>query len=416
VYGSRDDNPKSYCSHDHWVLSTSDLINWEYVPDAFNSKGPKDKVPYNDNHLYAPDCIYKDGVYYLYYCQPGKGKNEGVATSTSPTGPFENAKVMNIPARYSQIDPGVFIDDDGQAYYTWGQFSAKIAKLKPNMTELDTTTIIDSVLTRTHNFHEGNSIVKRNGIYYMVYAHNGLNGHPTRIGYATSTSPMGPYKYGGIIIDNIGCNPGNHNNHGSIVEFKGQWYVFYHRSTHGSKMLRKACIEPIQFLADGSIPQVQMTSQGAGKPLDAFSEVEAERACLLSGNVRVETFSFDEKNLVNPSNNDQLSQIKNGDNAAFKSIDFGKGVNSFTVKVASAANVGKIELRIDSVNGAVIGSCNIVSTGSWDKWEYKTFKINKVWGVHELYLSFLGESEFLFNIDNFKFKFKKTSTFKCFKK
>lgn len=412
VYGSRDDNPNTYCSRDYWVLSTSDLINWEYHPNAFNS----DKVLYNTTKpLYAPNAIYKDGIYYLYYCQPGKGNNEGVATSTSPTGPFENAQVMNIPDRFNQIDPGVFIDDDGQAYYTWGQFSAKIAKMLPNMTEIDTTTIVNGILTgKEHNFHEGNSIVKRNGIYYMVYAHNGLNGHPTRIGYATSTSPMGPYKYRGIIIDNIGCNPGNHNNHGSIVEFKGQWYVFYHRSTHGSKMMRKACIEPISFLADGSIPQVQMTSQGAGGPLNAFKEIGAERACLLSGNVRIETFSFDKNNLVNPTNNDQLGQIKNGDTAAFKSIDFGKGVNSFSVRVASASNGGKIELRIGSKDGQVVGSCNIQSTGGWDKWETQTFKINKVSGVHELYLSFSGEGDFLFNIDNFKFK--KASIFNCFKK
>ncbi len=404
MYGSRDDNPNSYCSHDHWVLSTSDLINWEYLPNTFNSKGSKDKVPYNDRQLYAPDCMYKDGLYYLYYCQPGKGDNEGVATSISPTGPFDNAKIMNIPARYSQIDPGVFIDDDGQAYYTWGQFSAKIAKLKPNMTEIDTTTIIDSVLTsKTHQFHEGNYMIKRNGIYYMVYAHNGRHRHPTCIGYSTSTSPMGPYTYGGVIIDNHGCNPGNHNNHGSIVEFKGQWYVFYHRSTHGSKLMRKACIEPIEFLANGSIPEVEMTSQSVGKLLDAFSEIEAERTCYINGIARIETFSFDKNNLVNSSNNDQLAQIKNGDNAAFKSIDFGAGALSFTATVAIAASGGKIELRIDSLNGPVIGSCNVKATGDLNKWETVTCNIEKVSGVHQLYLIFSGGDDEMFCVDKFQF-------------
>lgn len=404
VYGSRDENPNSYCSHDHWVLSTPDLVNWEYVPDAFNSFGPKDKISYNNSVLYAPDCIYKDGLYYLYYCQPGKSNNEGVATSTSPTGPFENAKIMNIPSRYSQIDPGVFIDDDGQGYYTWGQFSAKIAKLKPNMTEIDTTTIIDGIITsKTHQFHEGNSMIKRNGIYYLIYAHNGRHGHPTCIGYSTSKSPMGPYKYGGVIIDNYGCNPNNHNNHGSLVEFKSQWYVFYHRSTHASKMMRKACVEPIQFLEDGNIPEVQMTSQGAGKPLHAFSEIEAERACYLNGNVRIETFSFDETNLINPNNNDQLAQIKNGDNVAFKSIDFGKGASSFTARVATATSGGKIEIRIDSLSGRVVGSCQVTYTGGWNNWKNIVCDIEEVSGVHELYLSFSGGSELLFNIDKFQF-------------
>lgn len=406
VYGSRDDNPNSYCSHDHWVMSTSDLINWEYFPDAFNTVGPKDKVLYNDRVLYAPDCMYKDGTYYLYYCQPGRdGTNEGVATSFSPTGPFSNAQLMNIPKRFSQIDPGVFIDDDGQAYYTWGQFSAKIAKLKPNMTEIDTSTIINGVLTsEMHEFHEGNYMIKRNGIYYMVYAHNGRHGHPTCIGYSTSKSPMGPYTYGGVIIDNEGCDPGNHNNHGSIVEFKGQWYVFYHRSTHSSKMMRKACIEPIEFLADGSIPEVQMTSQGVGKPLDAFAEIEAERACLLSGNVRVETFSFDADNLVSTSNNDQLAQIQNSDNAAFKSVNFGSGASFFMATIASESNGGIIELRIDSINGAVLGSCNVPTTGGWKNWETVKCSIKKVSGVHELYLLFSGNNDVLFNIDKFQFQ------------
>lgn len=404
VYGSHDISTKFYCSTDHWVLSTSDLISWKYTPDAFNSTGPKDKVPYNDQVLYAPDAIYKNGLYYLYYCQPGKTDNEGVATSKSPNGPFDNAKVMNIPARYSQIDPGVFIDDDGQAYYTWGQFSAKIAKLKPNMTEIDTASIVDGVITgKTHKFHEGNSMMKRNGIYYMVYAHNGRHGHPTCIGYSTSKSPMGPYTYGGVIIDNYGCDPGNHNNHGSIVEFKKQWYVFYHRSTHNSKMMRKTCIEPIQFMADGSIPEVQMTSQGAGKPLDAFCDVPAERACYLNGNVRIETFSFDKDNFLNPANNDQLSQIKNGDNAAFKSLDFGKGASSFRAKVASATIGGKMEIRTGSVTGPIIGSCDVKNTGGWDSWATVTCDIKKVTGVHEVYLTFSGGDDVLFNLDEFKF-------------
>lgn len=411
VYGSRDDNPNTYCSKDHWVLSTEDLINWDYHPNVFNS----DLIPNKTSDvLYAPCCMYKDGTYYLYYCQPGKENNEGVASSTSPIGPFGNAKVMNIPNRLSQIDPGVFIDDDGQGYYTWGQFSAKIAKLNANMTEIDTTTIKNQVLTdKDHKFHEGNSIIKRNGIYYMVYAHNSLEPildpdgkkrtHPTCIGYATSKNPLGPYTYRGVIIDNQGCNPGNHNNHGSIVEFKGQWYVFYHRSTHGSKKMRKACIEPISFMEDGSIPQVQMTSQGAGKPLEAFSNIEAERTCILNGSVRMETFKMDNNNLVNPTNNDHLTAIKTGDYAAYKSINFGKKASLFAVTTNTILNGGKIELRIDSINGPIIGNCTISSKNDANKIGTNRCEIIKTSGVHELYLVFYGEKEGLFNVDKFQF-------------
>ncbi len=422
VYGSRDDDPQRYCSHDHWVLSSSDLINWTYSPDAFNSNGPKDKVPYNDRVLYAPDCIYKDSIYYLYYCQPGRdGTNEGVATSLNPTGPFDNAQLMNIPARFSQIDPTIFIDDDaclpdgqGQAYYSWGQFSAKIAKMKPNsMTEIDTSTIIDGVITdKEHQFHEGNFIIKRNGIYYMVYAHNGQyeiaddgrrSRHPTCIGYSTSTNPMGPYTYGGVIIDNKGCNPGNHNNHGSIVEFNGQWYVFYHRSTHGSKMMRKACLEPIFFNEDGSIDEVEMTTQGAGDPLNAFSKIEAEQTCYLNGNVRVETYSFDSNNLLNPSNVDHLTKIFNGDNAAFNYINFDKNAKSVSVQVAPGAKAGKIEVKIDSLQGQSIAVIDIPGSSDGKIWKTITADIKKTKGIHAVYLVFSAVNEEAFSLDWFKF-------------
>ena len=132
VYGSRDESPRYYCSWDYCVLSTSDLVKWEVTKDVFASKGPRDQVPYSDAHLYAPDCGYKDGTYYLYYCLAAGVNSEGVATSASPTGPFTNGRIVDV-AGLDQIDPAVFVDDDGQAYYIWGQFSAKMAKLRPNM-------------------------------------------------------------------------------------------------------------------------------------------------------------------------------------------------------------------------------------------------------------------------------------------
>ena len=290
IYGSLDESTDHYCSHRHHVLSTSDLKNWGITKNVFASSGENDEVPYSDALLFAPDCQFKNGTYYLYYCQPDRNAAEGVAISKSPTGPFTNGQKMELSG-IEEIDPCVFIDDDGQAYYIWGQFQAKIAKLKPNMTEIDTSTIISDLVTeKEHYFHEGGYMVKRNGIYYFIYAHMGRANRPTCIGYSTSNSPFGPFKYGGVIIDNSNCDPSVWNNHGSIVEYKGQWYVFYHRSTHNSRMMRKACVEPIYFNEDGSIDEVEMTSQGAGPPLNAFEKIDAERACLLFGNVRIQLF------------------------------------------------------------------------------------------------------------------------------
>lgn len=393
IYGSNDESPDYYCSPVHHVLSSADLLKWEFTPDVFASKGPKDQVPYNDDVLFAPDCQYKNGTYYLYYCQPSK-LAEGVATSKSPLGPFVNGKAIDTKG-IQEIDPCVFIDDDGQAYYIWGQFTAKMAKLKPNMTEIDLSTVKDSIVTeKEHYFHEGGYMVKRNGIYYFIYASMARANMPTCIGYATSKSPMGPFKYGGVIVDNSHCDPGNWNNHGSIVEFKGKWYVFYHRATHNCNMMRKACIEPITFNPDGSINEVEMTSQGAGAPLKATSQIEAEQACLLFGNTRITGFG---------KNQEQLSGIRNGDKAAYKYIDFDKGTDSFEIRVAPGKKAGKIQIIPDQPWHWGIGTIEVPGSAEPGKWINLSCKIKPTTGVHAVWLKFEGEGEDLFQADWFKF-------------
>ena len=388
VYGSLDESTNYYCSWRHHVLSTTDMIHWEIEENVFASKGKNDQVPYNDALLFAPDVMYKDGTYFMYYCQPDKDA-EGVATSISPLGPFTNGKKLNV-AGFEEIDPCVFMDDDGQAYYIWGQFNAKIAKLKLNMTEIDTTTLVTNLVNeKEHFFHEGGYMVKREGIYYFIYAHSGRANMPTCIGYSMSRSPMGPFTYGGVIIDNDHCDPGNWNNHGSIVEFKGQWYVFYHRATHNSNMMRKACVEPIYFNEDGTINEVQMTSQGAGGPLNAYEKIEAERACLLHGNVRVEAFS---------RNEEQLTKINNGDKAAYKYIAFDGKSSKFTARVKSGKNGGVINIHIDQPWGKKLGTLTVAPTSENQEWQEQSCPIERTNGKQTLWLVFRG-GEDMFDVD-----------------
>ncbi len=394
IYGSRDESPDYYCSWSHHVLSSSDLKTWTVIENAFASKGVGDEVPYSDDFLYAPDCQYKNGKYCLYYCLANNNNTEGVASSNSPTGPFTNGTTIRLKG-INEIDPFVFIDDDGQAYYIWGQFTAKMAKLKPNMMEIDSSTIKDNIVTeKEHFFHEGGYLVKRNGIYYFVYVHMGRAGRPTCIGYATSKSPMGPFKYGGVIVDNDHCDQGNWNNHGSIAEFKGKWYVFYHRSTHNLYTMRKACIEPITFNKDGSINEVEMTTQGAGGPLKANSVIDAERACLLYGNVRVEAIS---------TNNEALCKIKNDDAAAYKYIDFNESVDSIEVKVFPFAKPFTIAVSVDSPWGPRLCALNI--PGGMDGKTALTIKspISKTEGIHAVWFKFWGETDELVKVDWFQF-------------
>ena len=158
--------------------------------------------------------------------------------------------------------------------------------------------------------------------------------------------------------------------------------------------MRKACVEPITFNADGSINEVEMTTQGARAPLMANVELDAARACLLYGNVRVKAFTKD---------NEVLTGIRNGDVAAYKYLDFSADVDSFKVKVAPGQKGISIGIALDNSWGNSIGRVNIPGNG--DGAEVKTFacKIKKVEGIHSVWLRFYGESDDLLKVDSFSF-------------
>ena len=413
IYGSLDESPDYYCSQRYHVLSSSDLRQWTLHRDAFSWK----------DRLYAPDLIRRDSTYYLYFDDP-QG-HEFVASGSSPTGPFTNATRIDGP---QQIDPNIFIDDDGQAYYFWGQFAAKVAKMNADMRTLDLTTLRDSIVTeRDHHFHEGSYVVKRGPYYYFLFADISRRGRPTSLGYAMSTHPLGPYEYKGVIIDNYGCDPETWNNHGSLVEYRGRWYVLYHRSSHRSRTMRMACIEPITFNADGTINEVEMTSQGAAPPLDAFARTDAFRACLMHG-AAIKTpplpspkgegvplavappspflsplrYASKEARAgkgrggtSNGASGGALSPSPSGEGwggasggappwALWRYLDFGRGARRLTLCLEAHAE-GKIVVLADSLNGRLLGE---VSVQAQDGWQEVSMRIRKIRGVHALYLKF----------------------------
>jgi arabinoxylan arabinofuranohydrolase len=393
IYGSTDESCDYYCSWHHDVLYTEDLLNWSLEEDVFASDGENDKIPYNNSLLYAPDCVFKNNKYYLYYCQPDPENAEGVAAAGGPLGPFNTGEAMNTEG-HNEIDPAVFIDDDGTAYYLWGQFSLKMARLRAGMRQIDPGTLHENILTEAeHSFHEGAFMTKRNGIYYIVYADISREDRPTCLGYATSKNPFGPYEYRGIIIDNNGCNPGNWNNHGSIARFNKQWYVFYHRSTHGCKIMRKACVEKINFLDDGTIPEVEMTSQGAGGPLKAITGIDAASACLLHGNVRISAEN---------SNNEILSNFGNGDEAIFKYVDFGSGVSSVKMRIKILKS-GRIILSAGKPWDKRLGTYDAGAPGREDDWQLIEFNTENITGVHALWIQCYGGDGDLFEVDWLQF-------------
>lgn len=393
VYGSVDEVPGPYCSSRQHALSTTDLKTWTLHRDVFSSAEITDPDDRNQGTLFAPDAGFADGRYFMYYCLPDGG--EGVAFADQPEGPFKGGRRIDTGG-YSGIDPAVFVDDDGQAYYLWGQFSLRIAKLNPDMSSLDLSTVRDGIVTaEEHSFHEGISLVKHKDVYILSYTGASRSDTSSTIEYATSRSIYGPYTYRGVIIDNQQCNPCNWNNHGSLVEFKGQWYVLYHRSTHGCKSMRKACIEPITLHDDGFIPEVEMTTQGACPPLDAFKPLAAARACLLYGTVQVRQAG---------ESAERLERISDWNWAMYKYLDFGSGPSAFSVRVRPGRSPCRIAARVRWPWGQVIAEVEVPAADpeNADSLEL-TVPAESITGVHGLCLVFHGEGDDLCSVETFRF-------------
>jgi hypothetical protein len=371
IYGSFDDREDVFCSEKYYVVSTSDFKEWEISdvamrgeqvpwfndPDApkypgidwshptpfiqkmlseaaagkddmkekFEKAGEEEKP----SLLFAPDCICRDGKYYLYFCM--SDDSEGVAVSDDPNGPFTDP--VQLPC--GGIDPAVFIDDDGSAYYYWGQLFSHGVRLNDDMRSFDRNAVVDDLVTEEeHYFHEGSSMRKIGDTYYYVFC-NIEHGKPTSLGYATGKSPLGPFTYRGVIIDNAPCDPASWNNHGSIECVNGQWYVFYHRCSRGVQQHRRLCIEKINILDDGTIPEVKMTSQGPGEPFGPGEKIMGYQACEVYGGCFID---------IDAAYGEKLTKLTAGSRAVFRYV---RSAHRFGKIDLAASGSGKIILLMN---------------------------------------------------------------------
>ncbi len=371
IYGSYDARDDVYCSDRHHVVSTSDMLHWTVHEEALNSsqipwvhdpnapkypgidwshptpfiqkmladmaaKGDDMKEKFEQEGqdkpalLFAPDCIEKDGKYYMYICL--HDDSEGVVVADKPEGPFGNP--VQLPC--GGIDPAIFIDDDGQAYYYWGQLFSHGVKMNPDMVSFDREQIVDDLVTEEeHFFHEGSSMRKIGDTYYYVYA-DMERGKPTSLGYSTSSSPLGPFTYGGIIVDNDGCDPESWNNHGSIECVNGTWYVFYHRCSRNSRLYRRLCIEKLTILPDGTIPEVKMTSQGIGAPFGPGEAIMGYQACGLSGTVYIDVNEEADTKAAYP---EKLVRISEKDRMVFRYVESEVDWSGIQIKATGSATL-----------------------------------------------------------------------------
>lgn len=391
IYGSHDVHAgMEFCDYKLkvWSAPIDDLNNWVCHGHCFHTRPDTDhasSVPYTDHRLYAPDVIKKGDKYYLYtYIAGAKGC---VSVSDKPEGPFKFLSTYE----YSPEDAGddgtyndisAFVDDDGKVYCYYGFEKSCMNELDPeSMYKVLPGSLKRSVITdgedipEEQRFYEASSLRKIGDTYYLIYSPR----KGCRLAYATASSPIGPFTYRGYIIDNGVDYPAG-NNHGSICQINGKWYVFYHRMTNNSITSRRACVEKINILPDGTIPTVEMTSLGFEEALNPYKPTKAELACVLTGGCFVT-----EKDVFNRP----VTYVKDGCVLGYKYFDFGQDhatkTMEFAIKIAGTGCKGKLHIMIDAPTedkgGKEIGLVEIgLSDGI-----YRT-RVQNVTGRHAIYL------------------------------
>ncbi|QGZ42917.1 family 43 glycosylhydrolase [Pseudoduganella flava] len=263
LYTGRDetrDGEQGYKMHEWRVYSTCDMAHWQDHGVAATYR----VFAWAKGDAFAADVVKHQGKYYLYapVKHAGiKGMAIGVAVADAPTGPFTDARgtalvtndmTRETPNDWDDIDPAVFVDDDGQAYLYFGNKVLKYAKLKPNMIELAGP--IQTV--GLFNFEEAPYLHKRGGVYYLSYA----SGLPEVIAYATGPSPTGPWTYRGVIMDK---NKVTHTIHQAFAHFNGKSYLFYHNEALSNADFRRSvAVEEFSYGPAGEIPFVRQTTAG----------------------------------------------------------------------------------------------------------------------------------------------------------
>ncbi|MGN0793744.1 MAG: family 43 glycosylhydrolase [Aristaeellaceae bacterium] len=391
LYGSHD-RPLSgdFCDSKLkvWSASIHDLDHWVCHGDIFHAQADEDhpadvtwcELAQSPDTLmmYAPDVVEKDGRYYLFaYVFYDKGC---VAVADRPEGPFKVISTYryDLPEGWAErgafVDPGVLVDDDGRVYVYCG-FE------RSYMCELDARDMV-TVLPGTYQwdilpqegYFEACSPRKVGDTYYLIYSPS-PNG--SRLAYATSDKPTGPFTFRGYIVDNSDDYPGG-NDHGSIMKIGDQWYIFYHRMTNGTCFSRQACAERITILPDGTIPTVEMTSLGFSESLNPYEDTPAHRACVMRKGGMIKYLN--EFHTV-------LDELRDGTTIGYKYFDFGQDFTATSMELVmelrGLGEKGRVTVYLDDAANAPVGE----GTFAGDD-QLLRVKMPCVTGRHALFFTF----------------------------
>lgn len=350
-----------FCMEDYHVFSSTNLTDWA----DHGMIVQQNKVPWvrpDSYSMWAPDCIQRNGKYYFYFPTApqdtvafGRGFAIGVAVADKPEGPYvpQPTPIKGVHG----IDPNIFIDKDGQAYLYWSAGNIYAAKLKENMTELDSDPVTLTDLSGK-GLKEGPYLFERAGIYYLTFPH--VENKIERLEYATGDHPLGPFKMTGVIMDESAS--GCWTNHHSVIQFKNQWYLFYHDRDYSPQFdkARSVRADSLFFNNDGTIRKVIPTLRGIGLS-KATEPIQIDRYSRLS-DAGVSIAFLDTLNRFGG-----WKTIFNQANAwvQYNSVDFGKKpLKTVSVRAASATGA-VLQVRTGTIAGPIIAAIKIPASGDW---------------------------------------------------
>lgn len=395
LYTTHDEDDAEGFKMQDWLLYTStDMVNWT-DHGAVASLKSFDWVK-RDNGAWAEQVIERNGKFYM-YC-PIHGNGIGVLVSDSPYGPFKDPLGKPLvwqKEHWYDIDPTVFIDEDGQAYMYWGNPHCYYVKLNEDM--ISYSGDIVKLKETPEHYQEGPWFYKRNGRYYLAFASTCC---PEGIGYAMSNSPTGPWETKGYIMRPTERSRGNHP---GIMDYKGKSYVFglnydllkLETNTHYER--RSVSVAEMHYNEDGTIQEVPYWADTKLEQIGTFNpfrKVEAETMA----------WGYGLKTVPNSKNSFSVVDVNSGEYICVRGVDFGKNkARRFEVS-ALPLEGGNLKIRLDAPDGKIVGNVNIPQGNEISKYELYSCEVNAVSGIHDLYLSFEGENnKDLFELDYWKF-------------
>ena len=395
LYTTHDEDDAEGFKMQDWLLYTStDMVNWTDHGVVASLKS-FDWVK-RDNGAWAEQVVERNGKFYM-YC-PIHGNGIGVLVSDSPYGPFKDPLGKPLvwqKEHWDDIDPTVFIDEDGQAYMYWGNPNCYYVKLNEDM--ISYSGDIVKLKETPEHYQEGPWFYKRNGHYYLAFASTCC---PEGIGYAMSDSPTGPWKTKGYIMRPTERTRGNHP---GIMDYKGKSYVFglnydllkLETNTHYER--RSVSVAEMHYNEDGTIQEVPYWADTKLEQIGTFNpfrKVEAETM----------VWGYGLKTAPNADKSLSVVDVNNGEYICVRGVNFGKNkARRFEVS-ALPLEGGNLKIRLDAPDGKMVGNVNIPQGNETSKYELYSCEVNAVSGIHDLYLSFEGENnKDLFELDYWKF-------------